>query len=128
MRRYAISFRARTPRVWDWFASNKVRDEQADAVRFDLLKNTYRIERTADPQLYVVADDVARALSLDAPITIYQSQNPAGLNAALAYIPGEAHIVFSGPLKARLNEQELRHWWLTSLRTTSFGMDGAANC
>ena len=33
--------------VWHWYASNKVRDEQAEAVRFELLKSTYRVEREA---------------------------------------------------------------------------------
>jgi Zn-dependent protease with chaperone function len=95
-------------RVWEWFASHTARDEQADAVRFDLLKKTYRIERTADRQLYTIADEVMRALSLNAPITIYQSQSPEGLNAALAYVPNEIHIVFSGPIKAKLSELEIR--------------------
>ena len=34
------------------YASNKVRDEQAEAVRFDLLKSTYRLEREAQAELY----------------------------------------------------------------------------
>jgi hypothetical protein len=94
--------------VWNWFASHAVGEDQADAVRFDLLKKTYRIERTADPQLYAMADEAAQALDINAPITIYQAQHPEGLNALLAYVPGEAHIVFSGSLKSKLNEGELR--------------------
>jgi hypothetical protein len=31
----------------------------------------------------------ARRLSLDIPVTIYQAQQNAGLNAALYFIPGE---------------------------------------
>jgi Zn-dependent protease with chaperone function len=95
-------------RVWDWFASHSAREEQAEVVRFDLLKNTYRIERDADSALYVLADDVAAVLGIELPITIYQSQNPEGLNAAIAYVPDEVHIVFSGPLKAKLSEPEIR--------------------
>ena len=94
--------------VWEWFASNKTRDEQADAVRFDLLKNTYRVEREADPELYDIADEAAQSLSLDIPITIYQSQNPERMNAALAYVPGEAHIILEGPLKSKLSATETR--------------------
>jgi Zn-dependent protease with chaperone function len=96
------------PRVWQWFASHSAHEEQAEAVRFDLLKNTYRIERDADLALYAIADEVAAALSINLPITIYQSQNPEGLNAALAYVPTEAHVVFSGPIKSKLNEHEVR--------------------
>ena len=95
-------------RVWEWFASHKARDEQAEAVRFDLLKRTYRIERCADPQLYATADEVKNLLSLDVPITIYQAQNPEGLNAGLAYVPHEAHIVFEGPIKSRLTAPEAK--------------------
>jgi hypothetical protein len=43
--------------VWKWFASQATGGEQADAVRFDLLKKTYRIERSADPDLYALADE-----------------------------------------------------------------------
>src|SRR3954470_10875310 len=103
------------PRVWQWFASHTAREEQAEAVRFDLLKNTYRIERDADPNLYATADEVEAALSINLPITIYQSQNPGGLHAALAYVPTEAHVVFSCPIRPQLNEQEVRsvlaHEW-----------------
>ena len=32
--------KAQEPEVWSWYASNKVRDDQVDSVRFDLLKST----------------------------------------------------------------------------------------
>ena len=51
--------------VWHWYASNKVRDEQAEAVRFELLKSTYRVERQAQPETYAAAEDVARKLWAD---------------------------------------------------------------
>ena len=35
--------------IWNWYASNRVRVEDADAVRFELLKSTYRIDRVAAP-------------------------------------------------------------------------------
>ena len=96
------------PDVWHWYASNKVRDEQAEAVRFELLKSTYRVEREAQPETYAQAEDVARKLGLDVPITIYQAQNPQGLNASLAYVPGEAHLVLHGPVSAKLTDAEFR--------------------
>ncbi len=96
------------PEVWHWYASNKVRGEQAEAVRFDLLKSTYRVDRESQPELYSAADDVARQLGLAVPITLYQAHNPQVLNASLAYVPSEAHIVLHGPLAAKLAEVELR--------------------
>ncbi|NLX95315.1 MAG: peptidase M48 [Rhodopirellula sp.] len=96
------------PEIWQWYASNRVRAEQADAIRFELLKSTYRVDRDTQPELYAIADEVARRLSLTAAVTIYQAQNPEGLNASLAYVPGEAHLVLHGPVRSRLTEPEFR--------------------
>jgi hypothetical protein len=93
--------------VWRWYASNKVRAEQAEAVRFELLKSTYRVDRASQPNLYTAAESVAEKLGLAVPMTIYQAQNPVGLNASLAYVPDEAHIVLHGPVAAKLSESEL---------------------
>ena len=98
MRPCATISRQKRLDIWQWYASNKVRDEQAEAVRFELLKSTYRLERETQPEIYATAEDVARKLGLDSPVTIYQAQNPQGLNASLAYVPGEAHIVLHGPV------------------------------
>jgi Zn-dependent protease with chaperone function len=94
--------------VWRWYTSAKVRDEQAEAVRFDLLKSTYRVDRESQTETYAKAEDVARKLGLDVPITIYQAQNPQGLNASLAYVPNEAHVVLHGPVAAKLSDAEFR--------------------
>ncbi len=94
--------------IWDWYASNRVQDKQADAVRFELLKSTYRVDRDSQPKLYDQADQVAGQLGLEVPVTIYQAQNPHGLNASLAYLPNEAHIVFHGAIAEKLDAQEIR--------------------
>jgi hypothetical protein len=94
--------------IWRWYASGKIRDEQAEAVQFDLLKSTYRVERAAQPDIYALVEDVARRLELDTPVTIYQSQNPQRLNASLAYVPSEAHVVLHGPVASKLTEAEFR--------------------
>ncbi|WP_425398482.1 M48 family metalloprotease [Aeoliella sp.] len=96
------------PQIWEWYASNRVRSEHVDALRVDLLKSTYRIDREADPAIYNLASGVVEQLGIDVPVTIYQAQNPEGLNASLAYLPEEAHIVLHGPLKSRLSEAEMR--------------------
>ena len=71
------------PDVWNWFASSRQRASHVDELRFDLLKSTYRIDRDSQPELYETAASVASKLGLSAPITIYQAQDPAGLNASL---------------------------------------------
>lgn len=93
--------------LWKWFAERRLAPKYAEDVRFELLKSTYRIERDSQQPLYEQAAQVARLLGIEAPITIYQAQNPHGLNASLAYVPGEAHIVFHGPLATQLTTAEI---------------------
>jgi hypothetical protein len=100
--------KAEESEIWQWYASNKVREEHAEAVRFELLKSTYRVDRETQPDVYAAAGAVAAKLSLDVPITIYQAQNPVGLNASLAYVPNEAHLVLHGPITSKLDEAELQ--------------------
>ena len=94
--------------LWNWFSSNKVRQEHCDAVRLDLLKTTYRLEEASKPELYELAREVLGKLELDVPITFYQANNANGLNAALAYLPDEAHIVLMGPILNALSEAEIK--------------------
>ncbi len=94
--------------VWRWYTSNKVRREHAEAVRFDLLKSTYRVEPETQPEIYTLAKSVAGRLSLDIPITIYQAQNPLGMNASLAYVPDEAHVVLHGAVASKLGDAEVQ--------------------
>ena len=46
-------------------------------------------------------------MGLNAPITLYQAQTGTALNAALAYVPGEAHVILAGPLVEVLSAAEL---------------------
>lgn len=93
--------------IWNWYASNRVREEEAEQVRFELLKSTYRIARDAQPDWYRLAETAAEKLSLDVPITIYQAQTSEGMNASLAYLTSEAHIILSGPVAEKLSAEEL---------------------
>lgn len=96
------------PEVWKWYASNQARDEHADSIRFELLKSTYRVDQESQPELYAAASAAAECLRLDAPITIYQAHHPIGLNASMAYLPDEAHIVLHGPVSSKLDTAELQ--------------------
>jgi hypothetical protein len=93
--------------LWQWFSSHRVRAEHSESARLDLLKTTYRIDRDTQPRLYELADAAARGLALDVPLILYQAQQPLGLNASIASIPGEAHVVLHGPLTETLDEAEL---------------------
>jgi hypothetical protein len=94
--------------VWSWFAAQKLSPKYAEDVRFELLKSTYRVERQDQPALYDVVGQIAGNLGIGAPITIYQAQHPLGLNASLAYVPGEIHLVLHGPIVAHLTPIETR--------------------
>ncbi len=94
--------------LWKWFSSTKARAEQSEAVRLDLLKTTYRLESSTQPQLYATAGEVLKHYGLQVPITFYQAQSAGPMNAGLAYLPGEAHVVLVGPVLAALSEAELR--------------------
>jgi hypothetical protein len=93
--------------IWDWITSQKVRDEYAQAVRHQLLKSTYRLDPETSGDLYKAAKTAADGLGHDAAITLYQAQNANGLNASLAWLPGELHVVLHGPVQETLSESEL---------------------
>lgn len=94
--------------VWDWYASAKVRDDHAEAVRFDLLKSAYRLDRETSGELYTALEDAAAKLGLDVPLTLYQAQSPQGLNITISWLPQQAHIVLHGDLAGVLTSEELR--------------------
>ncbi|HVC93809.1 MAG TPA: hypothetical protein VND64_08965 [Pirellulales bacterium] len=96
------------PAVWQWFAERRSNPELAAAVRLELLKSTYRIDRHTQEDLYDLAEVVAGQLGLNVPVTFYQAQHPQGLNAGLVWLPGEAHLVLSGPVTATLSNIELK--------------------
>lgn len=99
---------AQEAELWGWFSGEKLRAEQGEAVRLELLRSTYRLEPDAHPALHAAAQDAAAALGLDAPLRLYQAHASGELNASLAYLPGEVHVVLHGPVGDRLSPLELR--------------------
>ena len=98
--------REHEPDVWRWARSASAQSEHAEAVRAELLKQTYRLDETAHPDLHRAARTAAGRLGLQVPLTLYQA-NEGPMNAALFFVPGEAHVVFSGPVLERLQGAEL---------------------
>ncbi len=92
--------------VWRWARSAQAQSEHAEAVRAELLKQTYRLDEAAHPDLHRAARTAAGRLGLQVPLTLYQA-NEGPMNAALFFVPGEAHVVFSGPVLERLQGAEL---------------------
>jgi hypothetical protein len=100
-------FQKEDPAVWRWFAEHRAQATDLEATRLDLLKSTYRIEPAEQPKIFEHAARAAEILQLTAPVSIYQSQSDSNLNASLAYIPGEIHLVLHGPVAKTLEADEL---------------------
>jgi hypothetical protein len=94
--------------LWRWFASAQVQAEYRENLRMELLKSCYRLEGASHPGLLPMVEDVKRGLQIDVPVTVYQAQNSPLPNAALHFIPGEGHVVFSGPVLNLLTPDETK--------------------
>ncbi len=94
-------------KTWEWFAQKTNKSAQHEAFKTDLLKNAYRIDKDAEPDLYNALEKAKTILGIPIPVTIYQSQNGNDNNAGIAYLDTEAHIIFSGTLLKILDPDEL---------------------
>lgn len=94
--------------LWNWFASAKAQADYTENLRLELLKSAYRLDAATHPELFQAAAHVKQALQLDIPVTLYQAQNTSQLNAMLYFMPGEGHVVLSGPILNLLNAEELK--------------------
>jgi len=95
------------PGLWRWFSSDKFGKSYSDDVRLELLRSTYRMPQEDHAKLYAIATEVARALAIEAPITLYQAQEDGALNAGLLFVPGAVHVVLRGPVTQTLSDGEL---------------------
>jgi len=94
--------------LWNWFASARAQADYTENLRLSLLKSTYRLEPESHPDLYQSVEEAKARLQLDVPVTVYQAQNSPQPNAALYFIPGEGHVVLSGPVLSLLNAEEIK--------------------
>lgn len=94
-------------KTWDWFSSVRVKDEQLLEFKTNLLKNTYRLDKESNVELYDKVQLAKDKLGLTLDVTIYQAQNSTDINAGISYLPGEAHIVLSGQIMKLLTDEEL---------------------
>lgn len=95
------------PDLWEWASSTAVLGEYAHELRTEMLKSTYRLDADAHPELAQRCAAVVERLGVTVPVTLYQGSGDCGMNAALCYVPGEAHIVFTGPILSMLKGLEL---------------------
>ena len=95
-------------KTWLWFKEENNKTKQIEELKAELLKNTYRIDKTSHQNLYDWADEACNSLSIDAEVTLYQEHNSLQLNAGISILEKEAHIVFSGNLIGLLSEEEFK--------------------
>jgi Zn-dependent protease with chaperone function len=100
--------KSQEPELWNWFASAKAKADYTENLRLELLKSTYRLDAAGHPELHQGLEAAKARLQLDIPVMLYQAQNSPQLNAALYFIPGEGHIVFSGPMFTLLDAEEMK--------------------
>ena len=94
-------------KTWSWFSEEKVKVEQQEAYKTDLLKNAYRIDSATEPKVYEILSKAKDKLGILIPITIYQSQTIDANNAGVVFFEKEAHIILSGTILKLLNDDEL---------------------
>ena len=94
--------------LWNWFSSAQAQADYTENLRLELLKSTYRLEAEGHPDLYRSLEEVKTRLQLDIPVTLYQAPHSPEINAALFFIPGQGHVVFSGPVLSLLNADEIK--------------------
>lgn len=95
------------PELWEWASSARVQSEHIEQARTELLKANYRLDAEGHPELVQRAAVVADRLGLTAPVTLYQANGGFGMNASLCHLPGEAHVIFTGPILTTLKGAEL---------------------
>ncbi|HUA66092.1 MAG TPA: M48 family metalloprotease [Alphaproteobacteria bacterium] len=100
--------KSRERELWNWFASAQAKADYTEHLRLELLKSTYRLDADGHPDLYKTLDEARAGLGLNIPVTLYQAQHSPASNAALFFLPGEGHVVFSGPVLTLLNADELK--------------------
>ena len=94
----------------EFFAAERVREEQLAASQTDLLKNAHPFSREEAPGFFEKIDRARAALELaDLRVTAYRAPDRQGneLSVRIIYFRQEAQLLLIGPILEKLDEQEL---------------------
>jgi len=94
-------------KVWEFFSDETTRKNEVEKFKMALLKNTYRLENESNPKVYEALEKAKKGLDFNYPTTVYQDESAQELNAGIVFMDNEAHIVLSGPIISKLDENEL---------------------
>jgi Zn-dependent protease with chaperone function len=100
--------RVQEPDVWRRFADTERMATDAEEVRLSLLRDTYRLDAAVHPEVFREIASACTALGITATVHAYQAEHGSAPNAAVCHLPGEAHVIFSGPILSLLTPDELR--------------------
>jgi hypothetical protein len=101
--------RSHESEVWKWYSDAERLNQDAEEVRLSLLRDTYRMDADGHPELFAEISAAQEALGIThLKVQAYHSQGQSTPNAAICYLPGEAHLIFSGPILTLLTPAELR--------------------
>jgi Peptidase family M48 len=95
------------PELWRWVASAPAQSQYVEQLRVQLLKETYRLDAAAHPQLATACATAAERLGIQAPVTLYHGPGPER-NAGLWCLPDEAHVILTGEVLSLLDPLELQ--------------------
>ena len=79
-----------------------------DDLRLELKRRAFVLDRASNATTYAAADEIAEAMGIEAPVTLYQAESKLRRNAALYFERDAAHIVFEGDALDVLELGELR--------------------
>lgn len=101
----------RFPELWAQFSARDARAAAAEEMGLELARRAEPLELRRAPELYEAAGEISAAMGLEAPLTLYRAEAPAGLarNAALYFEPEHAHVVFEGDALETLRDGEIWH-------------------
>lgn len=79
---------------------------QLQEFKSNLLKNTYRIDKESNSELYEKVQVANDKLGMNIDVIIYQAQNSVDNNLGISYFLGEVYIILSGQIMKLLTGDE----------------------
>lgn len=98
--------RTQEPDTWAWFEKQQEDEAERKAIRLELLKQSVRLERDDEPDLYRWVDLARERLGFAREVFLYRAQNYEQLNCSVVGVGEDAHLVFYGPVEQQLEPAE----------------------
>ena len=95
-------------KLWSWYSEDKAKKSHFENFKKNLLKGSYRIDKTSHPELYTILEEIKQKIDLPLEITIYQEQMSYQNNIGISFYENEAHIVLSGRVLKMLTKDEMK--------------------